>query len=166
LTAAKRTVLAIIGEAHGAGFAVQDDLSVTDRQIASSRAERTMRRAEADAFHTEIASSAATLVITDNDLADRITSASAAIQRGPQGVIPDPSPTYEAAGFFTAPFPEKPPNPAPTPPPDGWSADPLTRAAQKIAYGHSFDKHAIDFTGMTRAQLAREIERMFRANER
>jgi hypothetical protein len=44
--------------------------------------------------------------------------------------------------FHGAPLPEKPPNPPAIPPPEGWSSDPIMRAAQKIAYGHAWTKHA------------------------
>jgi hypothetical protein len=78
-----------------------------------------------------------------------------------------PTPQHRAAqavDFRTVPFPEKPPNPAPPPPPGGWSTDPQLRAAQKIAQGHAFSDHMDDFPGMTRSQLAGEINQMFQRN--
>jgi hypothetical protein len=162
LIAAKQRVLAAIGEAHGAGFLVEEDLSVTDRQTDWSPAEQRLRETQAEAFAAEIQSRAITLADLDRELADRIASATMVLRD--EAFEADTGPAIEAVEFQTAPLPEKPPNPAPQPPPGGWSSDPIARAAQKIAYGHAFGEHRADFTGMTRAQLAQQIENMFRAN--
>lgn len=70
----------------------------------------------------------------------------------------------QAVDFITGPLPEKPSWVSPEPPPGGWSDDPITRAAQKIAYGHASLKHLSEFPpGMTRDQLATEVERIMRA---
>lgn len=71
----------------------------------------------------------------------------------------------QAVDFHGGPLPEKPPYLPPVPPPEGWSEDPLMRAAQKIAYGHAWDKHGHEFPGiMNQAQFAEFIhQKMQRA---
>jgi hypothetical protein len=70
-----------------------------------------------------------------------------------------------AVDFHGGPLPEKPSWTSPDPPAGGWSQDPITRAAQKIAYGHASTQHLSEFPpGTTREQLASEVERIFRAN--
>lgn len=162
LRTARQQVISTVGEAHGAGFAVWEDLSVSDRQAAQTPTERAIRTAQAEAFTSEIRSRAAALAELDSELAARIASAAMALRDTPRGASAGVE--TKVASFFTAPFPEKPPNPPPQPPPGGWSDDPLTRAAQKIAYGHAYREHLADFSGMTPDQLAQQIEKMFRAN--
>lgn len=52
---------------------------------------------------------------------------------------------------------------APKPSPGGWSVDPVTRAAPKIAHGHA-SKHAAELPGMSKDQVAAEVERFMPAN--
>jgi hypothetical protein len=83
---------------------------------------------------------AAALVGVDEQVAAQITAATAGltgISFGQISPLPGNSkkdPTIQAVDNRT--FKES-PNPAPDPPPGGWSNDPLMRAAQKIAYGHA-----------------------------
>ena len=73
----------------------------------------------------------------------------------------------QAVDFHGVPLPEKPPNPPAIPPPEGWSSDPIIRAAQKVAYGHASDPdtgHMGDFPNMDQADLAEFVyQKMQRA---
>ncbi len=73
----------------------------------------------------------------------------------------------QAVDFHGVPVPEKPAYLPPVPPAEGWSEDPLMRAAQKIAYGHAWDEHRTEFPGIdTKAQFAEFIrQKMQRAIE-
>jgi hypothetical protein len=162
LANAQLRVLHAVGDAQRAGFAVGEDLSVTDSQNGWPPAVRAVRRGIGERHATVIRSRAGTLAALDVEVAAKITAATSGIGDAPLEVKPDS--IIQAAGFHTAPIPEGPKNPAPTPPPGGWSEDPITRSAQKIAYGHSYVAHSDHFFGMTRDDLARHIEKMFRAN--
>jgi hypothetical protein len=106
------------------------------------------------------------LVQTDSHIGEQLTAKSAELLgiRFDGTRNSDSDTTIQAVDFHGAPLPEKPSWTSPEPPPRGWSDDPLTRAAQKIAYGHGGVKHAADFTGMTKDQIAAEVERIMRAN--
>jgi hypothetical protein len=121
------------------------------------------REAEARSFAATIRVDVHALVRADDYAAAEILSAASGLQSlrfGNDGAV-------RAVGLHGAPFPEKPPNPPAIPPPEGWSQDPLMRAAQKIAYGHASDPdtgHMGDFPGMTKAQLAEFVyQKMLRA---
>ncbi|MGH3677311.1 MAG: hypothetical protein ACRDU5_16535, partial [Mycobacterium sp.] len=127
------------------------------------------REAQARSFGAALRSQVLALVKADEQIAGEITSAAAGLQAlsFDTGVPVASEPTIQAAGFHGMPFPEKPPNPPPIAPPEGWSQDPLMRAAQKIAYGHASDPktgHMHEFPGMTQAQLAQLVyQKMQRA---
>ena len=167
LELAKKQALYAIGEAQANGFVVGEDLSVIDGQLTTSADELAARQAQAELLAAEIRAKALTLSVADQEAAARISNASA----GLGGVSFQESPDrdgneniIQAVNFNTAPIPEKPSWTTPNPPPGGWSDDPITRAAQKIAYGHASVKHAAEFPGMSKDQIAAEVERIFRTN--
>ncbi|OBK43306.1 hypothetical protein [Mycobacterium kubicae] len=163
LYAARSSLRYAVEDARTAGFAVGEDLSVTDRFVGGSPALRSVRAARARALAVEIRGRAQQLVHLDQDVAERITNAVSGIgdvKFGAGGTHGKPS--VQAVDHH-APIPER-PKVEPEPPPGGWSSDPLKRAAQKIAYGHAGDEHSGDFPGMTKDQLAAVVEDMFRRN--
>ena len=66
-------------DAQAAGFAVGEDLSVTDRTTGGSATQMAARQAQAQAFAAEIGGRAATLVSTDAQVGARVTAAVAGI---------------------------------------------------------------------------------------
>jgi len=161
LYAARSRMQYAVEDAHTAGFEVGEDLSLTDQFVWSTAAERLARRAEAEALLADIDLRAMQLVGLDRQVAARITGAVAGIA----------TITFQHGGHesavrpvdFRTPIPQR-PKVEPQPPPGGWSSDPLTRAAEKIAYGHA-DKHLGEFWGgATREELADIVKDMFRRN--
>jgi hypothetical protein len=75
LEAARSCVRYAVEDAHAAGFAVGEDLSVTDRMTGGSAAQTAARQAAAQAFAGNIGERAAQLVSTDAQVAGRITAA-------------------------------------------------------------------------------------------
>ena len=161
IAGARQLALQAIDDARAAGFTVGEDLSVTTR-AAGPPAAMAARQAQAQAFATAIGASAQNLVAVDAEVAGKVSAAiagvnSAQFDDAPVTPTQQHKPEIQAVDFHGTPLPERPklPKPEPTPPPDGWSDDPLMRAAQKIAYGHAFDDHgAAEFPGMTKDQLA------------
>lgn len=156
----KVSLLGTVRAAEAAGFTVGEDFSLTTLATGTP-AEIADREGEARMFGSTLRSQVLALVKADEQAAVEIGSATAKLQSLSFGdgsaLSPEREPAIQAAGFHGMPFPEKPPNPPAIPPPEGWSPNPLMRAAQKIAYGHAYDKHKADFPGMTRAQLAELI---------
>jgi hypothetical protein len=76
--------------------------------------------------------------------AARITTAAAGLQsvkfRGRPSLRGGSDPSIQLVDN-RIPFPQGPKRDPPQPPPGGWSDDPVTRAAQKIAQGPAFDEH-------------------------
>jgi hypothetical protein len=156
----KAALLEAVREVRAAGFDVGEDYSVTDRSQGGSTEFRAQRRAQAIGHAAFIGHRVGALVANDQETAAQITSATK--------VVDSLTFTESPAVDDTAVNEDKPsrvqfvdhhtfkeaPNPAPVPPPGGWSSDPLMRAAQKIAYGHAGTDHIADFPGMTRDQLA------------
>jgi hypothetical protein len=167
IEAAKRAALFAIGEAYAEGFVVSEDLSLTDQFNSSSDEELAVRRAQAQALSAEIREKAAALAAVDQEAAEKIAAAAAGLQEPSfgGGVAPGGSAPIQLVDFHGVPLPEKPSWTSPDPPPGGWSDDPVTRAAQKIAYGHASTKHLANEwpPGTTREQLASEVERIMRA---
>lgn len=167
LETAKRAALHTIGAAHAEGFIVGEDLSLTDQFDSTSSDELAARRAQAQALSAEIREAAAALATADQEAADKIAAAAAGL-RDPSfatGKSSGGSPSIQMVDFHGLPLPEKPSWTSPDPPPGGWSDDSVTRAAQKIAYGHASAKHLANEwpPGATREQLASEVERILRA---
>jgi hypothetical protein len=156
----KAAVIEAVGEVRAAGFDVGEDYSVTDRYQGGSTEFRAQRRAQAIGHAAFIGHRVGALVANDQETAVQIAAAT----KGVDSLTFTESPAVDD----TAAHGDKPsrvqfvdhhtfkeaPNPAPVPPPGGWSSDPLMRAAQKIAYGHAGTDHIADFPGMTRDQLA------------
>ena len=167
IEAAKAAALYAIGEAHAEGFIVGEDLSLTDQFESTSSEESAARQVQAQALSAEIQEKAATLAAVDEEAAAKITAAAAGLQGLSVGTggAPEGPGTIQMVDFHGAPMPEKPSWSSPDPPPGGWSDDPVTRAAQKIAYGHASTKHLANEwpPGTTREQLASEVERIMRA---
>lgn len=167
LELAKKQALHAIGEAQAEGFVVGEDLSVTDGQTTVSADELAARQAQAELLAAEIRTKALALSAADQEAAARISSVGASLgsvyfREGPD--FDGNESVIQAVDFRSTPIPEKPSWTSPNPPPGGWSDDPITRAAQKIAYGHASIKHAAEFPGMSKDQIAAEIERILRTN--
>lgn len=157
LQGCKEGVLEAVCEVRAAGFDVGEDYSVTDRSRGGSAAFRAQRAAEAQGHAAFIGHRVAALVTSDQEVATQIAGATKGVDTltftespgaGDAGVDKRNGVQLVDHHFKDAP------NPAPDPPPGGWSSDPLMRAAQKIAYGHAGTDHMADFPGMTRDQLA------------
>lgn len=80
LSAARSRVRYAVEDARTAGFAVGEDLSVTDRMTGGSTAQRAARQAAAQAFAGDIRQRAAQLVGLDQQVAGRVTAAVAGIR--------------------------------------------------------------------------------------
>ncbi|QNJ95245.1 hypothetical protein HZU40_13995 [Mycolicibacterium fluoranthenivorans] len=166
IEAAKKAALYSVGEAHAEGFVVNEDLSLTDLFTTNSTSELTARSAQAQVLAAEIQAKAEALAAADQHAADTIAAAAAGLQAAafePSDAPDDPQ--IQMVDFHGVPLPEKPSWTSPDLPPGGWSDDPITRAAQKIAYGHASTKHLANEwpPGTTREQLASEVERIMRA---
>lgn len=165
LHATRTSLLNTVNAAEAAGFTVGEDFSLTSLETGSS-AEMAAREAQARSFAATIRADVLALVSADERTAAQIASAATGLQSLGFGSFKDTG-SVQATGFHGLPVPQKPPNPPPIPPPEGWSQDPLMRAAQKIAYGHASNAktgHMGDFPGMTKAQLAELVyQKMQRA---
>jgi hypothetical protein len=157
LQGCKEGVLEAVREVRAAGFDVSEDYSVTDRSQGGPTEFRAQRAVEAQGHAAFIGHRVAALVACDQELAAQIAAAT----KGVDNLTFTESPGADDTGdekrngvqLVDHHFKDA-PNPAPDPPPGGWSSDPLMRAAQKIAYGHAGTDHIADFPGMTRDQLA------------
>jgi hypothetical protein len=145
----------------------------TDKLNVRNSAQRVARQAQAQAFAADIRQRAAGLVAVDREISANLLAATEGLGTvsfddapipGSDGTPPHKT---ERNGVQLVdnhfPLPER-PRTDPEPPPGGWSHDPLTRAAQKIARGHSWDKHSGEFRGMTQDQLTNAIKDMLRRN--
>jgi hypothetical protein len=161
LWARKEEVLDAVRDARRDGFAVSEDYSVIDCFEGGSAEFQAERLAQAEGHAAFIRHRVAALVSTDQELGKRISAATDEIDnltfRETEG---DDTRNHAQAVDHTT-FKDA-PNPAPDPPPGGWSQDPLMRAAQKIAYGHALDasKHLKDFPDLTPDQLADLVHRL------
>jgi hypothetical protein len=75
----RNQVLYAVEDAHNAGFAVGEDLSVTDTRTSRTTAELAARQAQAQVFAADIRSRAGALVGADTAVASNLTTASAGI---------------------------------------------------------------------------------------
>jgi hypothetical protein len=172
LDAARSRVRCAVEDARVAGFDVDEGLSVIDRTTGGSVALRAARRAQAETHAADIGQRARQLVTLDQQVAGRVTSALAGIGNVGFGQSPtspasakrSPEPKPNAVRLVGNHVKQGPPIGPESEPPGGWSADPLKRAAQRIAYGHAWKEHAEDFPGMTKDQLAEAIYEIFRRN--
>lgn len=159
LLAARTALLDTVRAAEAAGFAVGEDFSVSFLDSGLSAATLADRDRRAEAFAIALHSRIRALFAADETAAAQIASAAAGLPS-----LSFSGETIQAVGFHDTLFPERPVYSEPEPPPGGWSSDPLMRAAQRIAYGHAFDKHGHEFSGMTKAQLAELVyQQMLRA---
>jgi hypothetical protein len=99
LQTARQLAVAAVAEAQAAGFTVGEDLSVTDSVAGRPPAVQAARMAQAQRLAATIHSRAAALVAADNDIAARITSATA----GLKAVQFDENPIQLANGRIPAP---------------------------------------------------------------
>lgn len=74
ISAAQRSVLYKVDDAHQAGFVVGEDLSLTDTQRSGSAAELAARQAQAQALATDILSRAAQLLAVDSEVGAKLTA--------------------------------------------------------------------------------------------
>lgn len=164
---ARSATLWSIGEAQAEGFLVSEDLSLTDRLPVGSYEELLTRGALAEQLEGRIRTRADALYERDCSARDLLMAAAtgltADVFRKP--TTQDNDNRAHLVDYRHAPVPEKPSWTSPEPPPGGWSDDPITRAAQKIAFGHASSKHLVNEwpPGTTREQLASEVERIMRA---
>ena len=116
IDSAKRQTLHAVGEAHAQGFAVGEDLSVTDKQASSTLAEYAARQAQAQSFATDIRTKAMALLALDQKVSYRIVAATAGL--ADLTFVESPSQYSEdravhAIDFREAPPPPEPPGPKP-----------------------------------------------------
>ncbi|MEH3139052.1 MAG: hypothetical protein PGN37_02525 [Mycobacterium kyogaense] len=163
---AKSATLAAIGEAHADAFIVEEDLTLTDRLTSDSLAEHLDREQQQITLTKKIKLLAAALAAADQRAAEQLRRAAEGLASLSLESPREPDTPVQLVDFHSAPPPEKPSWTSPDPPPGGWSDDPITRAAQKIAYGHASTKHLANEwpPGTTRDDLAREVERMMRSS--
>jgi len=123
----RRQVLNAVGEAHGQGFVVGEDLGVTDKYASSTPAELAGRLAQAQALASDIRTKAMDLIAVDQQLASQIVSATTGLADLVFAEAPAQNGrdnTVQAFDFSEAPPPPEPPGPRPPRglPPEG--ADP------------------------------------------
>jgi hypothetical protein len=178
LAGAQAHVLDAVEQTRAAGFAVNEDLSVTDTQAGGSPARRAARLAQAETHAAYIRHCVSSLVAVDREVSAQLAAATqgfatVAFDESPIPGIDDEHAGQEGnhtgvqlAGYGT-PLPEEPPpsDPGlPHQPPGGFSEDPGTRDAQKIAYGHAWQDHWKDVPGMTQERLAQLVHDMMTGN--
>lgn len=74
ISAAQRSVLYKVDDAHQAGFVVGEDLSLTDTQRSRNAAELAARQAQAQALAADIRSRAAQLLAADSEVGAKLTA--------------------------------------------------------------------------------------------
>ena len=74
VSAAQRSVLYKVDDAHQAGFVVGEDLSLTDTQRSRNAAELAARQAQAQALAADIRSRAAQLLAADSEVGEKLTA--------------------------------------------------------------------------------------------
>lgn len=169
LHAAKTRLLSTVRAAEAAGFEVGEDFSLTVVE-STTATQLAAREAQMRSFGFKFRSDVLALVKADEDAAAQISRAANGLRSlhfGGDDRDASDRAAIQAVDFHGAPLPEKPPNPPAIPPPEGWSTDPIMRAAQKIAYGHASDPdsgHMDDFPDMDQADLAEFVyDKMQRA---
>jgi hypothetical protein len=137
--AAKRSALAAISAAQNAGFVVEEDFSVTDRQRVSA-AMMAARQAQAQSLAADIRTRVAELITTDQQVAAKITAVAADVDtvRFPESDDAEGKPTIRAVDYHTvkeAPPQPPPPDPPPGPMPPINNADDVTRVLDPLPNG-------------------------------
>lgn len=116
---AQRRVLYAVDDAHNAGFAVREDLSVTDTRTSGSTAEQAARQSQAQAFAADIRQRTTQLLGVERDVAAKITTATAGLANPTFPETPhDHKPHIQAVDHNWKQNPPLPLDPStPTPPP-------------------------------------------------
>ncbi|ETB28637.1 hypothetical protein [Mycobacterium avium] len=111
LVAARSRVRYAVEDAMRSGFDVYEDMSVADRSTGGSAAQRAARQAQAQAVAGDIRRRAAELVALDQQVAGRVTAATAGIRdtfpQTPDSDAPQRKPKFQAVDHHT--FKEDPP---------------------------------------------------------
>ncbi|MBI2693390.1 hypothetical protein [Mycobacterium nebraskense] len=156
LYGARSRVRYSVEDARAAGFAVGEDLSVTDRSRGGSAALRAARQAQAQAFVADIRQRAAQLVALDQQVGGKVTAAMASVRdtfppnSGPATSPQEPK--IQAVDNHT--FKQEPPPPGPPGNPfAGWTEEQKAQVATEIAHGHALEH----FPGKAPQDLARWI---------
>jgi hypothetical protein len=156
LHAARLRLRYAVEDANTAGFDVREDMSVTDRSAGGPPTQRAARQAQAQAFADDIQERGAQLVGIDQQVAAKVSAATAGIgDTFPQNPAPDTpqDPKIQAVDDHT--FKQDPP-PPPGPPGNpfaGWTEEQKHQVAVEIAHGHA----SLHFPDMTPPELARSI---------
>jgi hypothetical protein len=133
LYAARSRVRYAVEDAHTAGFAVGDDMSVTDRSAGGSAAARLARQAEGQSFAADIRQRAGQLVALDEQVAGKVTAAVAGIRDTfPQSPTPGTAPKdnrVQAVDRHWKQDPAPPPGPDANPP---WENRPPPRTLEDV----------------------------------
>ncbi|VAZ90525.1 hypothetical protein LAUMK35_01306 [Mycobacterium pseudokansasii] len=137
LFAARSRLRYAVQDARAAGFAVGDDLSVTDRLAGGSAAQRAARQAQAQAFAGDIRLRAVQLVGLDQQVAAKVTAAVAGICKAfPQprvpAILPKDNRVHAVDHHTWKQDPAPPPGPGPT---NGPTADDIRRILDKLPVG-------------------------------
>src|SRR4051812_18004098 len=161
LRTVKAKLLRTVRAAESAGFEIGDDFSLQTIESTTSAGELAARETQMRSFGLAIRSNVLALVNVDELAAAQIVEAATRLRSltfvGADRGASDHG-AIQAIDFHGVPLPEKPAYPPPIPPPEGWSTDTVRRAAQKIAYGHAWDRHRADFPGIeNQAQFAEFI---------
>lgn len=131
--ACQRRVIYAVEDAHNAGFAVEEDISVTDTRISRSAAEQASRHAQAQSLAADIRLRATQLIAIEQEVAARIAAATAGIAATTFPETPlDHRPHIHAVDRTWKQ------DPAPSPPapgPAGLSADDIRRVLDKLPFG-------------------------------
>ncbi|GCA97384.1 MULTISPECIES: hypothetical protein [Mycolicibacterium] len=168
--ATRKLVIEAITEAEDDGFAVADDLSVTDVRRYDITTIRERNQAAKD--HAEfIRFRAAQLVATDKLVGKQLKAKAVelqAIKFQGEGTDAgsDSASSHVQLVDHTFKMDPPPPSPGQPQPPGGWSRDPAMEDAQRIAYGHAWEKHLSDWKGMTQEQLAERVHDMLTGDPR
>jgi hypothetical protein len=170
LTATRANLLNAVAAAEADGFTVGEDYSVRSVQRGLSPADAAARKALAETHAAAIRSGVFALAALDKHAAASITTAAAGVQSmsfGSDGGGARQNPV-QATDWKTGPFPHQPPprDPGLPQPPGGWSDDPVMEDAQRIAYGHAWQKHPTDWKNLTQDQLADLVHGMLTGDPR
>lgn len=164
--AAKQEAVGAITAAENDGFTVAEDLTVTDSRCYDINT--IVERNKAAKEHAEdIRWYAERLIQADSFVGERLQAKAAELeairfdgeddQQGGNGA-------HIALVDHTFKLDPPPSEPGLPQPPGGWSDDPVMEDAQRIAYGHAWQKHFSDFKGMTQDQLAKLVHDMLTGN--
>lgn len=166
--AAKREVLEAITAAEDDGFKVGEDLSVTDTKRVDVL-KMAARRTAATEHAEDIRWFAERLVQADAFAGERLETKAAELEAirfdgEGEGDGKGHGPAIQLVDNEIKLDP--PPDPGLPQPPGGWSRDPVMEDAQRIAYGHAWQKHLSDFKGMTQDELAQLVHGMLTGDPR